>query len=290
MRFGSADSPELEGGVPYHVRIPREKAERYALLPGDPERVPKISEQWDWSEEVARHRQYVVNRGSYRGTGLLAVSTGIGSPAAAIAVEELARVGVDTLIRVGSTGAIQPEVELGDLVITSAAVRMEGTSDQYVIRGYPAHASYDVLLALIEAADSMGYRYHVGITATTDSFYTGQGRPGYGGYLQSWHAHLLDDLRAARVLNFEMESSAIFTLASIFGLRAGAVHAVFAQRNRNEFDVRGEEEAIRVANEAVRILSEWDSLKGKRRYLTPSMLSEWRGRSSAGDRHRDADG
>ena len=276
VRFKSAEHPEMEGGKQYHVQISREEAERYALLPGDLDRVPKISKHWDWFEEVARHRQYVVHRGSYKGVGLLAVSTGIGAPATAIAVEELARVGVDTFIRVGSTGAIQPEIELGDLVITSAAVRMEGTSDQYVVKGYPAHASYEVLLALIEAADSLGYRYHVGITATTDSFYTGQGRPGFRGYEQSWHKGLIRDLMAARVLNFEMESSTLFVLASLFGLRAGAVHAVFAQRNRDEFDVRGEEEAIRVANEAVKILSEWDSLKemeGKR-YLTPSLLAK----------------
>ncbi len=277
MRFKSAEHPEMEGGKQYHVQISREEAAKYALLPGDPDRVPKISRQWEWFEEVARHRQYVVHRGAYKGVRLLAVSTGIGAPATAIAIEELARVGVDTFIRVGSTGAIQPEIELGDLVITSAAVRMEGTSDQYVLKGYPAHASYEVLLALIEAADSLGYRYHVGITATTDSFYTGQGRPGFNGYEQSWHKNLLRDLMEAKVLNFEMESSALFVLASLFGLRAGAVHAVFAQRNRDKFDVKGEEEAIRVANEAVKILSEWDSLKegeGKR-YLTPSLLREW---------------
>ncbi len=279
MRFKSAEHPEMEGGKQYHVQISKKEAERYALLPGDPDRVPKISRQWDWSEEVARHRQYVVHRGAYRGARLLAVSTGIGAPATAIAVEELARVGVDTFIRVGSTGAIQPEIELGDLVITSAAVRMEGTSDQYVFKGYPAHASYEVLLALVEAADSLGYRYHVGITATTDSFYTGQGRLGFGGYGLSWHKDLIPDLMAAKVLNFEMESSALFVLASLFGLRAGAVHAVFAQRNRDEFDVKGEEEAIRVANEAVKILSEWDSIKegtGKE-HLTPSLLKEWFG-------------
>jgi len=272
--FKSAEEPELEGGVQYHVRISPKQAERYALLPGDPDRVPKISSMWEEVEEVSKHRQYVVHRGKYKGVGLLAVSTGIGSPATAIAIEELARVGVDTFIRVGSTGAIQPEIRLGDLVISVGAVRMEGTSSQYVIEGYPAVASYEVVLALIEAAESLGYRYHVGITASTDSFYTGQGRPGFRGFKQSWHSHLLDDLMKARVLNFEMESSVLFTLANIYGLRAGAVHAVFAQRNRNEFAVKGEIEASRVANEAVKILHEWDEKKGDRRYFYPSLLAD----------------
>ncbi len=272
--FKSAEEPELEGGYQYHVRISRKEAERYALLPGDPERVPKISAQWDSFEEVSRHRQYVVHRGKYKGTGLLAVSTGIGAPATAIAVEELARVGVDTFIRVGSTGAIQPEIELGDLVITAAAIRMEGTSDQYILKAYPAFAHYEVLLALIEAAESIGYRYHVGVTATTDSFYTGQGRPGFHSYMQSWHRHILPDLKEAKVLNFEMESSALFVISSLYGLRAGSVHAVFAQRDRDEFGIYGEEEAIRTANEAVKILGEWDSLKEKKgkKYFYPSML------------------
>jgi Uridine phosphorylase len=151
---------------------------------------------------------------------------------------------------------------------------MEGTSRQYVRIEYPAVASYEVTIALIEAAEQLGYRYHVGITATTDSFYTGQGRLGMGGYWQSWMKDIVSDLRKARVVNFEMEAASIFTVAGVYGLRAGAVCAVYAQRVTGEFGVKGEKEAIDVANEAVKILKEWDEMKKSRgkRYFFPSLV------------------
>ncbi len=272
VKFKSAEEP-LMGSTPYHVRVSPDKAEKYALLPGDPDRVNKISSLWDEVEVLDEHRQFRAHRGKYKGVGVLAVSTGIGGPATAIVVEELARVGVTTFIRVGSTGAIQPEIKLGDLIISTGAVRMEGTSYQYVHGGYPAVANYEVVMALIEAAESLGLRYHVGITASTDSFYTGQGRKGYKGYYQSWMESLVEDLRSAKVLNFEMEAATLFTLANLFGLRAGCVCAVYAQRVTNEFDIRGEEDAIKVANEAVKVLNEWDHLKKERgrRFLYPSL-------------------
>ncbi len=273
VKYKSAEEP-FAGSIPYHVRVNPDKAERYALLPGDPDRVNKISRYWDEVEVLEEHRQFRVHRGKYKGTALMAVSTGIGGPATAIVVEELARVGVTTFIRVGSTGAIQPNIKLGDLIISTGAVRMDGTSNQYVHLGYPALANYEVVMALIEAAESLDVRYHVGITATTDSFYTGQGRKGFKGYFQSWMSNLLDDLRAAKVLNFEMEAATLFTLSNLFGLRAGCVCAVYAQRVTNEFEIKGEDEAIRVANEAVKVLNEWDSIKRERgkKYLYPSLV------------------
>jgi len=272
--FKSAEEPELPGKVQYHVRVSPKDTKRYVLLPGDPERIDKIARSWDEHREVSRHRQYYVISGRYKGVELMAVSTGIGGPAAAIAVEELARTGADTFIRVGSSGAIQEGIEVGDLIISTGAVRMEGTSRQYVGIEYPALASYEVTMALIEAAEQLGYRYHVGITATTDSFYTGQGRPGFKGYGQSWMRNILEDLRRAKVLNFEMEAASIFTVAAVYGLRAGAICAVYAQRITGDFGVKGEKEAIDVANEAVKILSEWDELKRSRgkRYFFPSLV------------------
>jgi len=237
-----------------------------------------IAELWDEGREIAYHREFRVWSGKVNGRPISACSTGIGASSAAIAVEELARAGARTFIRVGSTGAIQSEIELGDLIISSAAVRLEGVSEEYAPLGYPAFADYEVLLALIEAAESLNVRYHVGVTATTDSFYLGQGRPGYRGYSWSYSENLMRDLRKMRVLNFEMETSAIFTIASIYGLRAGSVCAVFANRVKNEFKVIGEREAARVAVEAVRILQEWDELKrkaGKSR-VYPSLIKTWR--------------
>ena len=274
----SAEEPRAGEGF-YHVRVKPGEVARYVLLPGDPGRVPLIAELWDEAREVSHHREFRVWSGKLAGRPISACSTGIGAASAAIAVEELARAGSDTFIRVGSTGAIQPEIKLGDLVISAAAMRLEGASGDYAPPGYPAYANYEVLLALIEAAESLGARYHVGVTATTDTFYLGQGRRGLGGYEWSRSRSLLDDLRSMKVLNLEMETSAIYVLASLYGLRAGSVCAVFANRVRGEFGVVGEKDAARVAVEAVKVLQEWDELKERRGkpLIYPSLLRGWRG-------------
>lgn len=248
---------------------------RYVLLPGDPERVPLIAKYWDRYWHVASHREFVTYSGYYKGVFISATSTGIGAPSTAIAVEELARVGAEVLIRVGTTGALRRDVRIGDIVISTGAVRLEGTSKHYVMPEYPAIASYDVVLALVEAAESLGARYHVGLTASSDSFYVGQERLGFRGYMPPHQRGLLEYLRSVNVLNLEMESSAIFVLAGIYGLRAGSVCAVIANRETDEFvPGAGVEEAIRVANEAVKILAEWDEelKKHGKRYFFPSLL------------------
>jgi len=257
-RFFSADRPETVEGRQYHIGCKRGDVARYVLLPGDPGRVPKIGRLWDEAGEVAYNREYRTWTGKVGDVGISACSSGIGCPSAVIALEELARVGADTFIRVGSTGAIQPNIKVGDLVISAGAVRFEGTSKQYVPVEYPAVASFDVVCALIKAAKKFGYRYHVGITATTDSFYLGQGRPGFRGYSPSWVKDLIPNLRKANVLNFEMESSALLTVASLYGLRMGVICAVFAEREANKFEPIGEEESCRTAVEAVKILSKVD--------------------------------
>jgi len=274
----SAEEPKAGEGF-YHVRVKPGEVARYVLLPGDPGRVPLIAELWDEAREVSYHREFRVWSGKIAGRPISACSTGIGAASAAIAVEELARAGSDTFIRVGSTGAIQPEIKLGDLVISAAAMRLEGASEDYAPPGYPAYANYEVLLALIEAAEALGARYHVGVTATTDTFYLGQGRRGLKGYEWSRSRSLLDDLRSMKVLNLEMETSAIYVLASLYGLRAGSVCTVFANRVRGEFGVVGEKDAARVAVEAVKILQEWDELKEKRGkpLIHPSLLRDWKG-------------
>lgn len=275
--FRSAKEPVTKEGLQYHIHLKPGDIPRYVLLPGDPGRVPLIASYWDQSRLVAEHRGFVTYAGMYKGVTLAATSTGIGGPSTAIVVEELLRVGADTFIRVGTTGALQDYIKLGDLVISTAAVRFDGTSKTYVNPGYPAVASYDVLLALIEAAESLGVRYHVGITASSDSFYVGQGRPGFRGYLpQRWEG-IERRLRELNVLNFEMEASTLFTLTSIYGARAGAVCAAIANRVTDEFNPQaGITDLVRVANEAVKILHEWDNLrelKGKK-YLSVKLVSE----------------
>lgn len=242
----------------YHLEVEPGDVAETVLLPGDPERVDVITDNWDEAEVVADHREYRTATGRYDDTPLSVTSTGIGSPSAAIAVEELARVDAETLIRVGSCGAIQPETDVGDLVITSGAVRQEGTSKEYVRESYPAVADHAVVSALVAAAESLGYDYHVGLTASTDSFYAGQSREGYGGFRARGSDERIEELRQAGVLNFEMEASAILTLASLYGLRAGAVCTVYADRTTGEFRVEGQERAARTASEATKILARMD--------------------------------
>jgi len=253
--MSSAKRPSLEGGYQYHVRVRPGDLPGIVLLPGDPERVEKIASRFEHGEILTRHRGLVAARGRYKGAELGAVCSGMGSPSTAIVVEELARVGVRTFVRVGSTGAIQPNIEVGDLVIATGAVRLEGASKQYVMAEYPAVADHGVTKALAKAATDLGIRHHVGIVASTDSFYTGQGRPGFKDYRQSWTGDILPDLQAAGVLSFEMESSLLFVLSSLYGLRSGSVLAVFANRVTDKFETKGEDEAISVGLEAARELA-----------------------------------
>ncbi|MHA2602276.1 MAG: phosphorylase family protein, partial [Candidatus Thorarchaeota archaeon SMTZ1-83] len=156
---------------------------------------------------------------------------------------------------------LKEHIEVGDLIISTGAVRLDGTSKQYVRPEYPAIASHEVILALAEAADTLGVKYHLGISASTDSFYLGQSRPGFNEYTQSFSETLIEDLIKANVANFEMEAATLFTLANIYGFRSGTVCAVYANRIKDEFAARGEESVIKCGNEAVRILSEMDEEK-----------------------------
>ncbi len=264
MRYGRASEPTDATGRYYHVRCTREDMASYVLLPGDPDRVARISQHWDEAQETARYRHYVVHTGRLSGIPITAVSTGTGNPSMAMVVEEVARLGASTLIRVGTCGAIQPGIAIGDVIITTGSMRMDGATRVYVPPEYPAVASYEVVLALVQAASTLGIPHHVGITASTDSWYVGQGRPGFGGFLPDAAAALIPTLRAARVLNFEMDSSALLTLSNVFGLRAGAVCAVYANRAEDVFAMEGEDRAIAVAHEAVRILKKMDDERTRR--------------------------
>ncbi|AXG10782.1 nucleoside phosphorylase [Haloplanus rubicundus] len=242
----------------YHLDVAPGDVADTVLLPGDPERVAIVTDRWDDAETVAEHREYRTATGTYEGAPLSVTSTGIGSPSAAIAVEELARVGAETFLRVGSCGALQPEMDVGDLVITTGAVRGEGTSEEYVREDYPAVADHAVVSALVAAAERLGYDYHCGVTMSTDSFYAGQAREGFEGFEAAGSDTLLDDLRAANVKNVEMEASSILTLANLYGLRAGAVCTVFANRSTGEFRTEGEGRAAEVGSLAAALLHEMD--------------------------------
>lgn len=207
----------------------------YVFLPGDPGRVPKISAGWQDVQEVARTREYVVHTGFRDGVRLTAASTGIGAPSTAIMVEELVKLGAKTLIRIGNSGAVSEAVQLGDYVISTGAVRDEGTSKSYVPAEYPAVAHYEVVAALVQAARASGAAFHTGITVSVDGFYSrnkvvgpdGRWLPmAAQGFEQARGCDPLADWKRARVLNVEMESGCLFTLASLYGIRAGTICTV----------------------------------------------------------------
>ncbi len=251
---------------------------RYALLPGDPARVSLMTSQWsEGSEEHTLRRGYRGAIGNYRGAAISAFSTGIGGPSAEGVLTRLAGAGVDTLIRVGTTGTIQEHIAVGDLIINDASVRMDGTSQLYVRSEFPAVASFEVTSALVEAAENLGVPYHVGTGYTSGSFYTGQCRTGFGGYRPARLDAEFEDMRQAGVTNFEMEGATVLTLARLFGLRAGMCASVIAHRLTGEWDTesKGEANACLVAAEAVRLLTSWDEARSAagRRFFSPGLLA-----------------
>ncbi len=222
----------------YHIGLgPGELAE-YILLPGDPDRTARIASRFESIELEHRHREFASVTGRYRGRRVSVVSTGIGSDNVEIVVAEiLAITERPTFIRVGSCGALQPEMSLGDLAITSGAVRLESTTSFFVHDGYPAVADYEAVVALIEAAERLGHRYHVGVTATAPGFFGAQGRP--IPQLPIRYPDLAEEMARQRVMNFEMEASALLVLATLARCRAGVVCAVYANRTTGDF-VTGE--------------------------------------------------
>lgn len=184
-----------------------------ALIPGDPGRVDRIANHCDDSETIAQNREYKVVNATYEGRELTICSTGIGCPSAAIAIEELANVGVETFVRVGTTGALQSDIEIGDMIVATGAAKNEGTSKRYEAVEYPAVPDYEVLSPLVDAAEANGEDVHVGPIASDDAYYAET----------SEH---IDDWEAAGLLSVEMEAAAVFSLARRKGLRAGAICTV----------------------------------------------------------------
>lgn len=270
-RGGHANEYDLDG-------LPR-----YALLPGDPGRVSLMASQWSAGAiEHGLRRGYRGAIGEYRGAPISAFSTGIGGASAEGVLTRLAGAGVDTFIRVGTTGTIQDHIAVGDLVINDASVRMDGTSQLYVRPEFPAAASFEVTLALVQAAETLGVRYHVGTGYTSGSFFTGQCRTAFGGFRPSRLDSEFADMRQAGVTNFEMEGATVLTLGRLFGLRTGMCAAVVAHRITGEWDAaaEGEAAACLVGAEAVRLLTEWDRAREESgaRHFHPGLLAVGAGR------------
>src|SRR5690625_4673002 len=224
-------SRPTEGDTLYHIRLKEGDVPGYVLLPGSPERTLKIAEDWEDVKEVAHYREYKTVSGSYQGTPIAATSTGIGCPSAEIALHELNEVGVHTGIRVGTTGCIVPEFDLGDLIIPVAAVRKDGASQWYTEPEFPAYANPDVVNALAEACERLGYRYGFGLVYTVGSFYIGQGRPlSEDGYWPSWAEDIIPDLQQSRVTNIDMDTAGQYVVGHLHDMRMGAILSVISNR------------------------------------------------------------
>ena len=236
-----ADHPQT-GSRQYHIDLERGELAEYILLVGDPGRVAKTAAHFDSVVVERSNREIRTVTGTYDGMPISVMSTGMGPDNIEIVMAEVMEITQQpTLIRIGSSGAIQPEIGVDDLVISTGAVRLENTTDYYVHPGYPAIAHRDVVWALESACRERGFAYHVGLTATASGFYAPQGRAMRT--LPVRYPQLADELRSQRVANFEMESSALFILAGLAGFRAGTVCAVFAQRIEGTFPEGAAKEA-----------------------------------------------
>jgi uridine phosphorylase len=211
-----------------HLLVESGDVEDIALVPGDPGRVERIAGHCENVERVSENREYAVVNAEYEGTPLTICSTGIGCPSATIAVEELARVGVETFVRVGTTGALQAGIDIGDMVVATGAAKEEGTTKRYERGTYPATPDFGVLSALVDAAEANDEDVHVGPIVTDDAFYNES-----EAYVADWEE--------AGMLAVEMEAAALFTVARRKGLRAGAICTV--DGNLVEGTQKGETEA-----------------------------------------------
>jgi uridine phosphorylase len=277
-RFHSAEIVKTQEGRQYHIGLaPKEVAPR-VLLCGDPARAKRVAALFDQVTHEISNREYLTFTGTYQNLPLSVMATGMGCDNTEIAVIELAQILDDfVLLRIGSSGALQKNINLADLVVSTGGVRLENTSTSYVMEGFPALSHYEVLLALIQAVDTLHYPFHVGLTATAPGFYGGQARhvPGF----PPRYPDLLEQLEKVGVQNMEMETSTLFTLAQLRpGIRAGAVCAIYASRHQNQFiDTETKSEAenrcIQTGLKALTLLAEMDQQKGKQSWWHPSVSS-----------------
>lgn len=202
-----------------HLRCSIEDGAEFAILPGDPKRVDRVKEFLENAKEIAYNREFKTVSGFYKGIKVLVTSTGIGGPSMCIALEELKNIGVKNMVRIGSCGALQKNVRLGDLVIALGAVRNEGTSDAYIERGFPAVPDIDLVRSLIKSAEGLGYIHHAGIVRSHDSFYTD-------------NEEKIDNYWSSKgVLAADMESSPLFVIGRLRNIKTASILNVVVEYN-----------------------------------------------------------
>ena len=251
----------------FHIACTADDIGRYCILPGDPGRVPAIAAYFDDAKQVAYNREYNVWTGTLLGEKVTACSTGIGGPSASIAMEELHKCGADTFIRTGTCGGIDVNVQSGDIVVATGAVRFEHTSLEYAPLEFPAVADFGLVDCLVRATKALGYPLHTGIVQCKDSFY-GQHDPAaspvYYELQQKWESWKRLGVKAS-----EMESAALFVVAAALGCRCGSCfHVVWNQeREAAGLDQKMSEDtstSVRVAVEALKLQIEADRAAEKR--------------------------
>lgn len=236
----------------WHIRCQPEDISRYIFCPGDHARAQKIADHFEEPYMVTESRGYAVYSGTYRGVFMTAIGTGMGGPTVAIALEELAHMGANTFIRVGSCGVFQEQQKPGDIIISSGTVRAGGTADAYLPPSYPAVPTFAVLRALVNAAESLEQPFQVGIGVAGDAFY----RPSDG---TAWEQY-----KKAGLLSVEMESDTLYIVGQYRGWRTGAIYASDGAPGEikpvwgEEAYRSGEQHIIRIALEAMHQISRAD--------------------------------
>ena len=253
-------------GKQYHTGVGPADIGKYVIMPGDPKRCAKIAEHFDDAKLVADVREYVTYTGYLDGEKVSVTSTGIGGPSASIAIDELAKCGAHTFVRVGTCGGMQEEVMGGDIVIATGAIRMEGTSREFAPIEYPAVPNLDVTNALVQSAKNQGIAHHVGVVQCKDSFF-GQHEPEIMPVSyeleNKWQAWLRMGCLAS-----EMESAALFIAGGFLRVRVGSCFLVVANQERAKKGLPNKqahdtELAIKTAVEALRILIKQDKENNK---------------------------
>lgn len=246
-----------DDGRQYHVGLKEGDIGKYVILPGDPKRCEKIAQYFENPVLVADRREYVTYTGYVDGEKVSVTSTGIGGPSAAIAMEELVKCGAEVFIRVGTCGGMQLDIKGGDLVIATGAIRAEGTSKEYAPIEFPAVADFRIVNALVDAAEILGYTHHTGVVQCKDSFYgqhSPETKPVSYELQNKWEAW-----KRLGCLASEMESAALFVVASYLNVKVGSIFLTVANQEREKLSlenpvVHDTERAIKTAIEAIKIL------------------------------------
>lgn len=223
------------------------------ILPGDPGRVEKVAGLLKDPKEISFNREFRLAIGTLEGEMVGVCSTGIGGPSTAICIEELAMCGVKEFLRIGTTGAIQKHIRPCDIIVMTGCVRLDGTSRHIAPIEYPAVASFEMLKSIEIAAAHKNLTTHFGVSASSDTFYQGQGRKDsfLKGFSHAGISGTLEELKHLNVLAFEMEASTVLTQTSCYGLIGGAIAGVLLNRELHEFPK--ESEVIEAENNVVNL-------------------------------------